>query len=311
MVALKPKDKLATRCVHAGVHPDPVHGAVNPAIQLSTTFRQPAPAKPLTYDYSRAGNPTREALEEAIAVLEGGATGHAFASGLSALDALVRTLDAGGDKPIPALGLDPVRNGFLGMRGVRHSLANPAVFRTQLRAILRAAADHRVAVMFPMVTDVSEVRAAKAALDDARRGLAADGLPHGEPEQVGVMVEVPAAALAGDELAGEVDFFSIGSNDLVQYVMAADRTLDDVAELYRPEHSAVLRLIEAVCTAAAGASRWVGVCGEMAGDPELAVVLVGLGVRELSMAPPAIPAVKRRLRETTLGQARKAAQSHV
>jgi phosphoenolpyruvate-protein kinase (PTS system EI component) len=222
---------------------------------------------------------------------------------------IVRTLDAGGDKPIPALGLDPVRNGFLGVRGVRHSLANPALFRTQLRAILRAAADHRVAVMFPMVTDVSEVRAAKAALEDARSSLAADRLAHGEAEEVGVMVEVPVAALAADELAAEVDFFSIGSNDLVQYVMAADRTLGEVASLYRPERPAVLRLIATVCSAAAGAGRWVGVCGEMAGDPGLAVLLVGLGVRELSMAPAAIPAVKRRLRATTLAQAQSSAQS--
>lgn len=230
---------------------------------------------------------------------------------LGAALVVVRTLDAGGDKPIPGLDLDPVRNGFLGVRGLRFSLANPALLHTQLRAILRVAADHRVAVMFPMVTLVEEVRAARAALSAARRSLEVDALRHGEPEQVGIMIEVPAAALAAQELAAEVDFFSIGSNDLAQYVLAADRTLGDVRDLYRPDHPSVLRLIEATCAGAGKHDRQVGVCGEIAGDPELAAVLVGLGVRELSMAPAAIPAVKRTLRELTLTQAIELARSRL
>ena len=214
---------------------------------------------------------------------------------------IVRTLDVGGDKPAPALDLDPVRNGFLGVRGLRLSLSRPDLFRTQLRAILRAAAQHRISLMFPMVTTVDEVRAARAALDDAAASLDADGVTHGALEEIGIMVEVPGAALTADLLAGEVDFFSVGSNDLVAYTMAADRTVSAVADLYQPGHPAILRLIERVCHAAAEAGAWVGVCGEMAADPDHAEALVRLGVRELSMAAVAIPAVKARLREVALG----------
>ena len=211
---------------------------------------------------------------------------------------IVRTLDAGGDKPAPALDLDPVRHGFLGQRGLRLSLARPEVFQPQLRAILRLAAAYEVGVMFPMVTDVSEVRRAKAALAEAAAALEAEGVPHGEPTEVGVMVEVPAAAVAPQDLVAEVDFCSVGSNDLIAYTMAADRTLEEVAEYYRPEHPAIDQLVAWLCDAAADAGCWVGVCGEMAGDPDHAARLVRLGVRELSMAAGSIPAVKARLRET-------------
>jgi phosphoenolpyruvate-protein phosphotransferase/dihydroxyacetone kinase phosphotransfer subunit len=210
---------------------------------------------------------------------------------------IVRTLDAGGDKPVPALDLDEVRNGFLGVRGIRHSLAHPDLFATQLRAILRVAAERPVAVMFPMVTDVAEVRAAKRAVDAAAEALAAEGVPHARPASIGIMVEVPVAALAPDELLAEVDFVSVGSNDLAQYLLAADRTLDGTAHLYRSDHPAVLTVIGGLCEAARRAGRWVGVCGEMAADPEVAVRLAELGVRELSVAPAAVPAVKARLRD--------------
>ncbi|MPZ87472.1 MAG: phosphoenolpyruvate--protein phosphotransferase, partial [Nitriliruptorales bacterium] len=212
---------------------------------------------------------------------------------------IVRTLDVGGDKPAPALGLDPVRNGFLGQRGLRLSLAWPELFHTQLRAILRAARGHRVRLMFPLVSTVTEVRGAKRRLAEARASLEADGLGFGEIEQVGIMVEVPAAALAADHLAPEADFFSIGSNDLLQYVMAADRTLAEVSALRDPRHPALLRLVAMTCRAAAATGRWVGVCGEIAGDRELARLLIGLGVTELSMAPRSIPAVKAMIRATT------------
>lgn len=224
---------------------------------------------------------------------------------------VVRTLDVGGDKPAPALGLDPVRNGFLGQRGLRLSLARPDLFRTQLRAILRAASGHHVRLMFPLVTTVEEVRAAKQQLSDARASLEADGQPFGDVEQVGIMVEVPAAALAADYLAPEVDFFSIGSNDLLQYVMAADRTLSEVAALRDPHHAALLRLVAMTCDAARAAGCWVGVCGETAGDPDLARLLIGLGVTELSMAPRSIPAVKALVRETPKADAEAAARAAI
>ncbi len=223
----------------------------------------------------------------------------ALAAVLDALEgrpAIVRTLDVGGDKPAPALGLDPFRNSALGERGLRLSLARPALFATQLRAILRVAQGRRVSLMFPMVTDVEEVRAARRALDDARRGLRRAGAAFGDLEEVGIMVEVPAAALLAERFCDEVDFFSVGSNDLTQYVLAADRTNPAVADLARGAHPAVLALVGRVCEVAGAAGRWVGVCGELAADPETAARLVRLGVRELSVAPPAVPAVKARLR---------------
>lgn len=218
---------------------------------------------------------------------------------------IVRTLDAGGDKPLPALDLDPVRHGFLGQRGLRHGLAHPEVLAPQLRAILRVAATHRIAVMFPMVTDVEEVHAARAALEDAAAALDAESVTRGWPEQIGVMVEVPAAALAADRLTAAVDFFSVGTNDLVQYTMAADRTLSELAHLTAPDHPAVLRLIRQLCEAAEAGGCWVGVCGDAAADPALVPLLVGAGVRELSVAPAAVPEVKAALRQLDLIAARQ------
>jgi phosphocarrier protein FPr len=222
---------------------------------------------------------------------------------------VVRTLDVGGDKAAPALDLDPVANGFLGERGLRWSLNHPDVFAVQLRAVLRAARGHRVRLMFPMVTTRDEVERARAALDAARRDLDAAGTPRGDVEQVGIMVEVPAAAAAADLLAPAVDFFSIGSNDLLSYLMAADRTLASVAPLRDPRHPAFLRLVGGICAAADAAGIWVGVCGDIAGDPELAVLLAGLGVTELSGAPPAVPAVKAALRAVSLEEARGRARA--
>lgn len=221
---------------------------------------------------------------------------------------VVRTLDIGGDKAAPALDLDPVRNGFLGLRGLRWSLANPEVFAVQLRAVLRAADGHRVRLMFPLVTAAEEVADARRALDAARAALDAEGVARGDVEQVGVMVEVPAAAVAADLLAPHVDFFSVGSNDLLSYLMAADRTLPEVAALRDPRSPAFLRLVRGVCAAAEAAGIWVGVCGDTAGDPELATLLVGLGVTELSMAAPLIPRVKQHLRGLSLADAREAAR---
>ena len=201
---------------------------------------------------------------------------------------VIRTLDAGADKPLPFLRQAPEDNPFLGRRGIRLSLAEPDLFRTQLRAIARVAADHPVSVMFPMVATLEEFRAARALLDEVR----------GDAElEVGVMVEVPALALNAAAFASEVDFFSVGTNDLAQYTMAAERGNAALAPLLDDALGPVLALIAAVVEAADAHGRWVGVCGELAGDPAAAVLLAGLGVRELSMAASRIPAVKAALRE--------------
>jgi phosphocarrier protein FPr len=209
---------------------------------------------------------------------------------------VVRVLDAGGDKPMRALALDPQHNGFLGVRGLRWLLRHPDVLHTQLRAICRAAAGHHVEVMAPMVTLAREVVAFREAVDEAVRSLAAGGIAHARPERVGVMIEVPAAALAADEIGAEADFVSVGTNDLIAYTMAADRAEPDVAALADPSATAVWRLLEQVCAGAARANADVSVCGELAADDRFAARLVRLGVTELSMAAGRIPAIKGLLR---------------
>jgi phosphoenolpyruvate-protein phosphotransferase/dihydroxyacetone kinase phosphotransfer subunit len=216
---------------------------------------------------------------------------------------VLRTLDAGADKPLPFLAQAPEANPFLGRRGVRLSLAEPRLLLTQLRAVLRAAREHPLKVMFPMVSTPAELRAARRLLEEARVEV-------GGPDalEVGVMVEVPAAALAAERFAPEVDFFSIGTNDLTQYTMAAERGNADLAELVDGPVPAVLRLVREVTAAGAAHGRWVGVCGELAAEPAAAVVLAGLGVSELSMAGAAIPEVKEALRGIDLTTARRIAE---
>jgi phosphoenolpyruvate-protein kinase (PTS system EI component) len=207
---------------------------------------------------------------------------------------IVRTLDAGADKPLPFVAHEPEANPFLGKRGIRVSLEQPELFSAQLRAILRVAAAHPLAVMFPMVSTAAELLAARALLDTARAQLSSDA-----PLEVGAMIEVPAAALQAEQLAPHLDFFSIGTNDLSQYTMAAERGNPALAGLLEDALEPVLTLIANVTAAAEAHGRWVGVCGELAGDPEVAPRLVALGVRELSMAPGRIPGVKARLRDAT------------
>jgi phosphoenolpyruvate-protein phosphotransferase len=220
-----------------------------------------------------------------------------MATNLGGRPMIVRTLDAGADKPIDYLDTEHEDNPFLGERGIRLSLARPGLLATQLRAVLRVAADHPVKVMLPMVTTVDEVRAAKRILAEQRAALAADGLETPGDIEVGVMIEVPAAALMAHQLAPEVAFFSIGTNDLCQYTMAAERGNARVAGLADPYGPAVLRLIRTVVDAAEALGRWVGVCGELAGDRQATALLVGLGVTELSMSAPAIPRLKQKVRE--------------
>jgi phosphoenolpyruvate-protein phosphotransferase/dihydroxyacetone kinase phosphotransfer subunit len=225
-----------------------------------------------------------------------------IAQALDGRPLVVRTLDAGADKPLPALAMPHEDNPFLGVRGLRLALARPEVLATQFRAILRVAAEHPVATMLPMVATLAEVRAARAVLEQARSDTGVR-----VPMELGIMVEIPAAALTAARLAEHVDFFSLGTNDLTQYTMAAERGDARLAALLEGPQPAVLRLVRATVEAAATRGRWVGVCGELAGDPAAAVLLAGLGVTELSMASGLIPEVKAALREVELAQARVAA----
>ncbi|QJE95628.1 phosphoenolpyruvate--protein phosphotransferase [Luteolibacter luteus] len=209
---------------------------------------------------------------------------------------IIRTLDAGGDKlPIEPL-TEPEPNPFLGWRGIRVSLDRPGMFKEQLRAILRASAHGKLAVMFPLVSGLGEVRRAKDFLKECMDELSAQGVPFDEKLETGVMIEVPSAAVIADLIAPEVDFFSIGTNDLIQYTVAVDRVNHHVADLYRPTHPAVVRLIKRTVDAAKDAGIWTGVCGEMAGDIRLTPLLLGLGVEELSVGPHQVPRVRRAIR---------------
>ena len=207
---------------------------------------------------------------------------------------IIRTLDVGGDKKLPTLELPHEDNPFLGFRAIRMTLSHPEIFRPQLRAILRAAAYGDVRVMFPMIGSMDQLREAKALLREQEQTLQAEGVPTGSVK-VGMMVEIPAAAVLAEEFAKEVDFFSIGTNDLTQYTLAVERGNAAVAHLYAPEHPAVLRLIAMTAQAAAERHIPCGMCGEAAGDPKLAPAFVGMGVNELSMSPRRVPAVRKLL----------------
>jgi len=223
---------------------------------------------------------------------------------------IVRTLDAGADKPIPYLDLPDEPNPFLGRRGVRLSLSDHAdLFETQLRALLRAAAapGGDLAVMVPMVATVEEVEAVLERVESVAADLASEGVDHAVPE-LGAMVETPAAAFAADALADRLGFLSLGTNDLTGYVMAADRGNDRVADLHDPLHPPVLRAVDRTVSAAHANDAWVGMCGEMAGDPDLTELLVGLGLDELSMSAVTVPAVKERVRSVDTADAQRLAE---
>jgi phosphotransferase system enzyme I (PtsI) len=206
----------------------------------------------------------------------------------------IRTFDLGGDK-LPAGLKSHAENPAMGLRAIRYCLRQPEMFRDQLRALLRAAVHGQLRLMFPMISGVAELRAARKALAEVRDELAREGFDRPLPP-VGIMIELPSAAMIADRLAREVDFFSIGTNDLIQYTIGIDRQNKDVAYLYKPLHLSVLRLLKQVCEAGAAAGIPVSMCGEMAGEPLNALVLLGLGVTELSMNGPSIPLVKRVVR---------------
>ncbi|MBU7584808.1 MAG: phosphoenolpyruvate--protein phosphotransferase [Nostoc sp. TH1S01] len=244
---------------------------------------------------SRNTAPTEE---EQLAVYQ------AIAQVLDNRPLIIRTLDVGGDKPLPYLRFGvPEANPFLGWRGIRFCLDHPDLFKTQLRAILRASAEHKIKVMFPMIASVTEVRAAKAILGEVQAELRQAGTPFDENLPVGVMIEVPAAVAIADHLAAEVNFFSIGTNDLSQYVMAGDRNNPRVAYLADAMHPAVLRMIQRTVKAAHAAGIWVGLCGELAADPTAAGILLGLGLDELSVNPQAIGIIKQAIAQLTVAQA--------
>ncbi|MDR1977722.1 MAG: phosphoenolpyruvate--protein phosphotransferase [Synergistaceae bacterium] len=224
--------------------------------------------------------------------------------------AVIRTLDAGGDKQVPYLAelVGSEANPFLGLRAIRLCLQNEPLFSTQLRALLRASSHGDLRIMLPMISDVSQIRQVRERLEKSRLSLAEEGVVT-RPYRLGIMIEIPSAAIMSSELAREADFFSVGTNDLVQYTLAVDRLNSMVSSLYEPWHPAVLRLLKMTAESASAAGIELGVCGEMAGDPLMLPVFIGFGFRELSMSPAKLPWIKSRLSRMTEAWAKDVAFS--
>jgi phosphotransferase system enzyme I (PtsI) len=216
---------------------------------------------------------------------------------------VIRTLDIGGDKAVDSLKLEPEPNPFLGVRAIRLCLEREGLFRTQLRALLRASNRGVLRIMFPMIAALEELRSARAILEDERRGLKERGIAVADGIEVGIMIEIPAAAVMADQLAKEADFFSVGTNDLTQYLMAADRMNPKLAYLNQALHPAVLRVLGGVAKAARAGGIAAGVCGEMAADPLAIPLLVGMGFDELSMSAASIPAARELIARVDSGEA--------
>jgi phosphotransferase system enzyme I (PtsI) len=223
----------------------------------------------------------------------------------------IRTMDLGADKYTQAQARDPERNPALGLRSIRYCLRNLPMFRAQLRAILRASAEGPVKIMFPLVTNIGELRQARHILLDMMEDLDEEGVAFDRSVPVGMMVEVPAAALMAPTMAREVDFFSIGTNDLVQYTLAVDRTNERVAGMFNPGHPAVLKLVRDVVRAGRRSGVPISCCGEAAGDVRFAVLLLGLGVRTLSVSPSSVPVIKKLIRSVSMDQCERIARKAI
>jgi phosphoenolpyruvate-protein phosphotransferase (PTS system enzyme I) len=210
---------------------------------------------------------------------------------------VVRTIDIGGDKELPYLNLPKEMNPFLGFRAIRLCLEEQEMFRTQLRALLRASVYGNLKIMFPMIATLDELRQAKAILSEEKEKLVSEGVQVAEQIEVGMMVEIPSTAVIADQFAKEVDFFSIGTNDLIQYTFAADRMNERISYLYQPYHPAILRLVKMVIDAAHKEGKWVGMCGEMAGDETAIPILLGLGLDEFSMSATSVLKARSQIRQ--------------
>ncbi|MGA1193301.1 MAG: phosphoenolpyruvate--protein phosphotransferase [Kiritimatiellia bacterium] len=231
------------------------------------------------------------------------------AAGLAPAPVVIRTLDLGGDKFLSALKTPAEINPFMGWRAIRFCLAQPEIFKTQLRAILRASAHSNVKIMYPMISNLEEVLKANELLEVCKGELRDEGVSFNDHLDVGVMIEVPSAALTAHLIAPHVDFFSIGTNDLVQYTLAVDRVNERIAYLYEPTHPAILRLIKNTIDVGHEHGIWTGICGEMAGNPKLVPLLIGLGADELSVSPGAVPLVKDVIRQVRYSQAEELAEA--
>ena len=224
----------------------------------------------------------------------------AVLEGMNGKPVVVRTMDIGGDKELPYLPLPHEMNPFLGYRAIRISLNEPEMFRTQLRALLRASVYGKLRIMFPMIATLNDFRGAKALLEEEKAKLIAEGVAVSEDIQVGIMIEIPAAAVLAHQFAKEVDFFSIGTNDLIQYTMAADRMNERVSYLYQPYNPSILTLIKHVIDSAHKEGKWAGMCGEMAGDQTAVPLLVGLGLDEFSMSASSVLKTRSLISKLTL-----------
>lgn len=231
----------------------------------------------------------------------------AVAQAMESRPVIIRTLDIGGDKKLPYLDMPDEMNPFLGWRAIRLCLDRRDILKTQLRAILRASHYGTLRIMYPMISSVSEIRQANSVLAEAREELDREGVPYDRNLQVGIMVEIPSAAVTADLMVKDVDFFSIGTNDLIQYTLAVDRMNERISHLYEPLHPAVLRLIKHVIDASHRAGKWTGMCGEMAGDVVAAPILLGLGLDEFSMGSGSIPRVKQTIRSLSYQEAQEIA----
>lgn len=221
---------------------------------------------------------------------------------------IVRTFDLGGDKFLSHLEMPHEMNPFLGWRAIRFCLATPEIFKIQLRAILRASAHGKIRMMYPMISGVGELRQANKLLEEAKKELKGKSQSFDDKMEIGAMIEIPSAALTCDILAAEVSFFSIGTNDLIQYALAVDRINEKIAYLYEPAHPAVLRLLKMIIETGHSKNIWVGICGEMSGDPILTPVLVGLGIDEISTSPVMVPEIKKIIRSLKYSEAQEIAK---